>query len=357
MISLFDPLSFQSGLTIKNRIALAPMTNLQSHEDGSLGEDELRFLTMRAKGGFGLIETCAAHVAKDGQGWVGELGIFDDALLPGLTKLATSLRENGAASFVQIFHGGLRADPALSGSTPWSASASTDPAARQATTEDIARVISEFGAAAERAEKAGFDGVEIHGAHGYVITQFLSTTQNRRTDSWGGSLEGRARLAREITREVRRRTKSSFTVGIRLSPEDFGNARGLDLDETLEVAKELAVDGVDFIHASLWRAQENTKKRPHSHAVSLLRDVLPPHVKIFVAGEIWTKRDAQALLERGADVVALGRAGIVNPSWPLDVAKDGWEPDRPPVAAEQLSERGLGEPFVDYMRARKGFVA
>src|ERR1044071_602226 len=95
MTSLFDPLAFRTGLTASNRIVLAPLTNMQSHADGSLGDDELRWLTSRAEGGYGIVMTCAAHVATDGQGWPGELGVFDDALLPGLTMLASALHDRG----------------------------------------------------------------------------------------------------------------------------------------------------------------------------------------------------------------------------------------------------------------------
>ncbi|MET0594969.1 MAG: NADH:flavin oxidoreductase, partial [Polyangiaceae bacterium] len=192
MKSLFEPLTFRTGLTSKNRVVLAPMTNKQSHDDGSLGEEELRWLVSRAAGGFGVVMTCAAHVAKDGQGWAGELGVFDDSLLPGLTRLATELHEKGAVAILQIFHGGMRADRAASGIEPWSAVASDG--VRAATEHDIARVIAEFGAAAKRAEKAGFDGIEIHGAHGYLITNFLSPHTNKRTDRYGGPLENRMRF-------------------------------------------------------------------------------------------------------------------------------------------------------------------
>src|SRR5262245_57039859 len=164
MISLFDPLEFRTGLSAHNRIVLAPLTNMQSNADGSLGEDEFRWLTSRADGGYGIVMTCAAHVARDGQGWAGELGVFDDALMPGLARLASALRDSGAASIVQIFHGGVRADRAVTGIEPWSASEGDG--ARAATCEDIHRVIGQFADAADRSKRAGFDGVEIHGAHG-----------------------------------------------------------------------------------------------------------------------------------------------------------------------------------------------
>ena len=248
--ALFDPLVFRTGLRARNRIVLAPLTNMQSEPDGSLGDAELRWLTSRAAGGFGVVTTCAAHVSRDGQGWPGELGVHDDALQPGLSTLSAALHEQGAVSIVQIFHGGLRADPALIGATPWSAS-DVD-GARAATDEDIARVIAQFADAAARSRDAGFDGVEIHGAHGYLFTQFLSATQNRRSDAWGGPLEHRARLLRETLRAVRARVGPQFTVGVRLSPEDFGNARGLDLDESVQTARWLADDGADYVHLSLW---------------------------------------------------------------------------------------------------------
>ena len=358
MKSVLEPFVFRTGLTCRNRIALAPMTNQQSHADGTLAGDERDWLFSRADGGFGLVATCAAHVAKDGQGWPGELGIFDDLQLPGLTTLASGLRARGAASMVQIFHGGLRADRKVTGTLPWSAIAS-DGDARAATEEDLARVVKEFGDAAVRAQTAGFDGVEIHGAHGYLLTQFLSAT-NQRSDAWGGSLENRARLVRHVTREVRARTRaggSTFTVGVRLSPEDFGNAKGMDLDESVQTARWLVDDGVDFVHVSLWEAQLLTKKRPTEHAVGIFRAALPSDVAVFVAVSVWTRAEAEALLERGADAIALGRSAIVNPDWPLRVGDGTWEPKRPPVTIAELRERSLGPAFAAYMRRWKGFVS
>lgn len=353
-MSLFDPLTFRTGLTARNRVVLAPMTNKQSHADGSLGDDELRWLQSRAEGGFGVVMTCASHVAKDGQGWPGELGIFDDSLLPGLTTLASALKDRGAVSMVQIFHGGLRADPAVSGSVPWSASAAEG--VREATPDDLARVVQQFAAAALRAKRAGFDGVELHGAHGYLFTQFLSTDQNRRADAWGGPLENRARLLREALRAVRAQVGPSFTVGVRLSPENFGNAKGLDLDESVQTARWLAEDGADFVHLSLWRALEPTAKRPHEHALPIFRAALPSDVAIFAAGTLWTRTEAEQVLALGADAVALGRSAIVNRDWPRRAQQEAWQPRRPPVTFDELRAEGLSEAFAGYMRSWKGFV-
>jgi hypothetical protein len=354
MSRLLEPVTFRSGATSKNRIALAALTNAQSHEDGTLGDEELQWLERRARGGFGLVATCASHVAREGQGFAGELGIWGDQHLEGLTRLASALNAHGAMSVVQIFHGGARAIASPSGEQPFSASPSEG--VRAATEADLARVIAQFADAAARAQRAGFGGVELHGAHGYLLTQFLSATGNVRSDAWGGALAGRARLIREVTRAVRARAPAPFVVGVRLSPEDFGNARGLDLDESAQVADWLAEDGVDFVHLSLWDAHQNTKKRPDQHALTVFRAALPPEVRLIVAGALWSRQEAEAMLDLGADLVALGRAGIANPDWALHVAEPAWQPTRPPLSPGALRERAVSDVFVQYLRKFKGFV-
>jgi 2,4-dienoyl-CoA reductase-like NADH-dependent reductase (Old Yellow Enzyme family) len=351
-MSLVEPLVFKNGVTAKNRVALAAMTNSQSHADGTLGDDELAWLTHRAKGGFGIITTCASHVAKDGQGWVGELGTFSDAHIPGLTRLAGAMRAEGALTFAQLFHGGLRADPELTGERPWSASEGDG--IRAATESDITRVIGQFADAAARCHKAGLDGVELHGAHGYLLTQFLSVTDNRRTDGWGGSLENRARLIRQVMQAVRKRVPASFVVGVRISPEDFGQAKGMDLDESVQTARWLEEDGADFIHLSLWRSATMTQKRPAEHAATVFRAAVS--VPLFVAGGIWTKEEGEHILSLGADGIALGRSAIANAAWPKRIQDPTWQPQRPPLTPEALQAEGLSPAFVGYMRRWKNFV-
>jgi 2,4-dienoyl-CoA reductase-like NADH-dependent reductase (Old Yellow Enzyme family) len=281
--------------------------------------------------------------------------VFADRLLPGLTRLAQGLRAEGAAALVQIFHGGVRADSKASGLPTFSASATEG--ARAASEEDIERVILDFGQAARRVEAAGFHGVEIHGAHGYLFTQFLSVTQNQRTDQWGGPLENRARLLLRAFDEVRKQTSPTFTVGVRLSPENFGNAKGLDLDESLQVARWLAERGADFLHISLWEALNNTAKRPNEHALPLFRAVVGPQIPLLVAGKIWTRGEAEQLLALGADAVALGRSAILNPEWPQQAVSPVFVPMRPPVTIADLRALDLNADFAEYMRRWPGFVA
>jgi 2,4-dienoyl-CoA reductase-like NADH-dependent reductase (Old Yellow Enzyme family) len=357
MSPLLQPLELRPGVVAPNRVWLAPLTNMQSHADGTLSDDELGFLAARADGGFGLVETCAAYVAPEGKAWPGELGVHDEAMLPGLRRLAARIHRGGALGCVQLFHGGLRAKREVSGLPTWSASVYEEPdleTPRAGTEEDVATAVGAFAAAARRCAQAGFDAVELHGAHGYLLSQFLSAVYNRRTDRWGGPLEHRARLIREVLRAVRA-AAPSLAVMVRLSPEDFGQAKGIDLDETIQVARWLAEDGMDVLHLSLWRSALPTTKRPEHHAVPLFREAVGAGVRIVTAGQIWTREEAEGQLAFGADAVALGRAAIANPDWPR-LAHGAGPIARPPLRPAELRERALSETFVGYMRNWKGFV-
>ena len=339
------------------------MTNKQSHPDGSLHDHELDWLARRASGGFGIVTTCAAHVSLDGQGWEGELGVYSDTLLPGLERLASAISSAGALGIVQIFHGGVRAPSSLTGQQPWSATA-FDLAERHferprpATEADILGTIEAFAAAAARCEKAGFDGVELHGAHGYLLAQFLGRHTNTRGDIWGGDdLHDRARLILEALRAVRARVSDRFIVGVRISPEL--KDMGVDFDESLQVARWLAEAGADFVHVSLWDAWKRADKHPDSEKplTTWFREALPDTCPLMIAGGVWTPQQAQQILDQGADFVAMARAAIGHPRWPqLAMDDPSYAPPRPPFTPEHLAAAALSPPFIDYMRRWPGFV-
>lgn len=353
MNELLTPFAFANGVTAPNRLWLAPLTNLQSHDDGTLSDDEFRWLERRAVGGFGVLESCATHVLPDGRAWSGQLGVWGDAMRDGWRRLAGMARSHETLLLAQLFHGGGRA-AGSEGRLPWSASAGEG--IEEASEAQVEKARDAFVAAAQRVEAAGGSGVELHGAHGYLLGQFLSTTTNRRTDRWGGDLEGRARLLRETLRAVKRVVAPGFVVGVRLSPENFAQITGLDLDESLQVAAWLAEDGADFVHVSLWDASRNTAKRPDAHPVTLFRDAVPSQVPIVTAGGVWTADDARRQLDLGATAVAVGRAAILNPDWPRTVAAEGGVPARTPTTADALRTVAVGEKFIDYLRGRPGFV-
>ncbi|MEL6343899.1 MAG: NADH:flavin oxidoreductase [Myxococcota bacterium] len=361
---MFEPWTFaRSGLTASNRLVVAAMTNKQSNPDGSLHARELRWLTRRAAGGFGMVATCAAHVRLDGQGWPGELGVYDDVLMPGLRELAGGLSSHGALGVVQLFHGGLRAPSDLTGQQPISAAAFTPAregaeSSRPATEDEILAIIASFAAAAARCEAAGFQGVELHGAHGYLLSQFLGQTLNTRTDDWGGpSLENRARLLMTTLRAVRERVSAGFLVGVRISPEltDIG----VELDDSLQVAAWLAEGGADFVHVSLWDAWKRTKRYPDDPTplTTRFRQALPDACPLMIAGGIWSRAQAEAVCEQGADFIALARAAIAHPDWPRAARADpNYAPAHPPFTPEALEAAALSPRFVDYMRRWPGFV-
>ena len=249
MNDLYSSLSFKRGPAMKNRFMLAPLTNSQSHEDGSLSDDEFHWLTKRAEGGFGLTMTCAAHVQIEGKGFPGQLGIFSDDQLPGLTRLASKIKEHESIAIAQLYHGGMRCPSDVIGMQPVSSSDSEKWGARAMTTQEVETMIGAFVTAAARAEKAGFDGVELHGAHGYLLAQFLSPEVNKRTDRFGGSLANRSAPMFEIIEGIRSVCGDDFMIGMRLSPERFG----MDLGEVIEIAQKLMKDGlIEFLDMSLW---------------------------------------------------------------------------------------------------------
>lgn len=356
MADLFDALTFAHGPAMRNRFMLAPLTNSQSHADGKLSDDEFHWLTLRARGGFGLTMTCAAHVQALGQGFPGQLGIFSDAHMEGLTRLAAGLKAEGTLAVVQLHHAGMRAPPQLIGTRPVCPSDDAETGARELPLAEVEQLAEDFVVAATRAERAGFDGVEIHGAHGYVVCQFLSAEVNRRNDRYGGTLENRARLLFDIIAGIRARCRHDFNVGVRLSPERFG----MQLPEVCTVAQRLMTEGqVDYIDLSLWDAF----KEPQDEALrgrtllSYFTGLERGSVRLGATGKITTGQDAARCLAAGVDFVAIGRAAILHHDFPERVrANADFESVKLPVPADHLRREGLGPTFIDYMKTWKGFV-
>jgi 2,4-dienoyl-CoA reductase-like NADH-dependent reductase (Old Yellow Enzyme family) len=357
MPSLFSPLSFQHGPAMKNRFMLAPLTNLQSHVDGRLSDDEYHWLTLRAQGGFGLTMTCASHVQARGQGFPGQLGCWSDAHREGLQRLAAGIHDAGSLAFVQLHHAGMRSPAGLIGTQPVCPSDDAETGARALSLAEVEELREDFVAAAMRADRAGFDGVELHGAHGYILSQFVSPKYNRRDDRYGGSLEQRGRLVFEIVAGIRARCRPDFTLGIRVSPERFG----LELGEMRTFVQQLLLDGrLDFVDLSLW----DTFKLPNEAAfqdrplLDWFMDLDRGSVRLGVAGRIMDGATAQKCLEHGADFVTIGRGAVLHHDFPERVrANPGFAAIPLPVTVEHLRAEGLGPAFIDYMKTWQGFVA
>jgi 2,4-dienoyl-CoA reductase-like NADH-dependent reductase (Old Yellow Enzyme family) len=356
--ALNDPLSLTRGPAWANRIALAPMTNWQSQADGTLGDDEFRWLTMRARGGFGLTMTCAAHVQAAGQGFPGQLGAWSDAHLPGLERLARGIHDGGSVACLQLYHGGRRADPALTGQpavAPWE---DAETGARALTTEDVEQVMRDFVAAARRAERAGFDGVELHGAHGYLLAQFLDAGLNQRDDGWGGSFDGRTRIVFELIDAVRAATGAQFQLGLRLSPERFGMA----MNESLALAQQVMGTGkLDYLDMSLWDCFKPPQDPAYADRPLIAHFAALPRgdTKLGVAGKILDAATARSCLEAGADFVSIGRGAMLHHDFARRALADPqFRCIERPVSRAHLEAEGLGPAFLQYVSSTwPNFVA
>lgn len=345
-----------------NRLVLAPMTNQQSHSDGTVSDEEIRFLEMRASGGVATIVTCAMYVQQDGKAWNGQLGICDVSHFRALRRLTGALRKYGVCTIAQLFHAGSRADSSVSGCRVWSASdifhrKTGQKIADSATEEDIHRVIQSFEKSAIGAAEAGFDGVEIHAAHGYLIHQFLSAATNHRSDDWGGGAHKRRRFLMEILHSIQRQVKGNLIVGVRISPEDFSFFSGIDFDESLETARILLHSEIDYLDISLWDALKNPNKYPDGPKAITYFSQLKQNSDTLLrtAGGIWTSAQGQMVLDLGTDLLAIGRAAIAYHDLPKRwISNSPLTP--PPYTEEHLQMEGLSSPFIKYMKRWPDFV-
>ena len=349
MIDLLSPLTLSRGPSLKNRFMLAPLTNTQSFDDGRLSEEEYRWLTMRAQGGFGLTMTCASHVQAIGKGFPGQLGVFSDDHLEGLKRLSSKIKASGSVAICQIHHAGMRSPEELIGQKPVCPSDNKEFNARALSYDEVENLRDDFIKAAIRSEQAGFDGVELHGAHGYILAQFLSPEINQRDDQYGQSLSNRSRLLYEIIDGVRRECNKDFILGVRLSPERFG----LRLNEITILAEELMTSGkIDFLDMSLW----DVFKEPEDEAfkgkklISYFTELRRGNTRLGVAGSIKTPRDAEKTMAEGVDWIMLGRAGMLHHNFPKMYEADrNFTPIEIPVTEEYLMNEGLSEKFIQYI--------
>lgn len=350
---LFSGLSLHRGPAWKNRFALAPLTNTQSNPNGSISDDELNWLSMRAAGGFGLTMTCAIAVESNGRGYAGQLGVWDDTHIDGLARLARSIKSHGSVACAQLAHSGPRA---LDGLDRVGVMADAESGVIALTETGVEVLIDSFVKAAKRAEAAGFDGVEIHAAHGFLPAQFLSPELNRRHDRWGGSLENRTRLIRDILRRIRDESRADFQLGLRLSPERFG----LRMAEVLDVAQTIMLSGVvDWLDMSLWDVLKAPEEPEFAHKplMSWFTELDRGTARLGVAGNVMGAADAVQALDMGADFVLIGKGAILAHDFPNKVAADPQYQSPPrPVREEALRVQGLGPAFIDYMRSFGGFV-
>jgi 2,4-dienoyl-CoA reductase-like NADH-dependent reductase (Old Yellow Enzyme family) len=251
MSKLFES-SEINGLQLENRFVRSATWEGMATDEGACTPELIDLMVTLAKGGVGLIITSHAYVQKVGQAGFRQLGIYNDDMIPGLQEMAGAIHENWGKTVCQLAHAGFFANAQLSGQTPFAPSiveGIAEGPRRELTKEDIRNIIEAFAAAAKRAQTAGFDGVQIHAAHGYLLSQFISPLFNQRTDEYGGPIENRARMALEVTQAVRESVGSNFPVLIKLNSKEFVDG-GLTMQDFVQAGKMLADAGIDAIEIS-----------------------------------------------------------------------------------------------------------
>ncbi|MCG5242197.1 FAD-dependent oxidoreductase [Azospirillum doebereinerae] len=354
---LFSPGRLR-GLTLPNRLVMAPMESNLAAADGSVSDDMLAYYTARAAGGVGMVIVEYACVDRPlGLGGSPQLGIDDDALIASHRRLTDAIKAQGARACLQLFHAGRQTLRRFtSGQAPVAASPIACRVYREEprglTVPEIEALTVKFGEAAARAVAAGYDAVEIHGAHGYLIGGFLSGASNHRTDSYGGPLENRLRFPLAVIAAVREGAGEAPVI-FRLSAEEFVEG-GTGIDEALAMAPRLVAAGADALHVSTGTAERmdcnvDPVSAPQGWRVPLARQVRAvAGVPVLTVGVIRQPEVAeQAIADGSADFVALGRALLADPDWPAKAKRGAVEAIRPCTSCnwcvdQLLSHKRLG---------------
>jgi len=351
-VHLFEPLKLR-GVTLRNRIGVSPMCQYSS-EDGFANDWHLVHLGARAAGGAGLVIVEATAVEPRGRISPQDLGIWDDRHVAPLARVADFIRSQGAVPAIQLAHAGRKAsmarpweggrlvEPRAGGWTPVAPSAvpyyDADPAPHELAAPDMSMIVDAFAAGAQRARRAGFELVEIHAAHGYLINTFLSPLTNLRGDEYGGNFPGRTRFLREVTGAIRGVWPPELPLGVRLSCNDWADG-GWTITDTVKLARDLDLLGVDLIDCSSggavrWQQIPVGAGYNVPFAEAVRREA---GVATAAVGLITTPPHADEIVRNGrADLVLLARELLRDPYWPIRAALALGYRDRAPLPPQYL---------------------
>jgi 2,4-dienoyl-CoA reductase-like NADH-dependent reductase (Old Yellow Enzyme family)/thioredoxin reductase len=353
--SLFAPIKIKS-LDLVNRAVMPPMGTNLGNPDGTVSEANLAYIKRRARGGAGLIITEITSVHLSGSVIPNELGVYDDRFIPGLKKIADAVHAAGSKVALQLHHAGreslylLREKKAIAPSPIRSLVFGLTP--REINHEEIQEIITAFGAASARAVEAGFDAVEVHGAHGYLLTQFLSALSNKRDDEYGGSLSNRSRFMIEVLQEVRKTVGGDFPISLRLSVEECIKD-GYTFEDIQPILPELVKAGADILHASLGThgSPGGITSAPFEYQPGFnvwrakkLKEVVG--LPVIAVGRFTDPSLANEVIARGeADLVAFGRQYLADPDFLIKAREGRPEDIRKCIACNQgcIERLMLGE--------------
>ncbi|WP_340002597.1 NADH-dependent flavin oxidoreductase [Oceanobacillus sp. FSL K6-0127] len=328
----FSPYTFNNGVELKNRIIMAPMTNYSSNPDGTVSEEELAYYARRSKD-VSMVITACTYVTPNGKGFHNEFAGDRDEMIPSLSQLAKTIQNQGAKAILQIFHGGRMCPPELvphgdivsASAVPAEVAGAKTP--RALTETEVEEIVDAFGETARRAIEAGYDGVEIHGANGYLIQQFFSPHSNQREDRFGGSVEKRMTfplaIVDKIKSVVKEHADDSFIVGYRFSPEE-AETPGITMADSLKLVDTLAEKDLDYLHVSLQHFLSKARRGVedvNKTRIDYLLETIDNRVPLIGVGSIYSAEDARKAFETGVPLLALGRELIIDPDWVQKVAE------------------------------------
>lgn len=328
----FSPYTFNNGVELKNRIIMAPMTNFSSNPDGTVSEEELAYYARRSKD-VSMVITACTYVTPNGKGFHNEFAGDRDEMIPSLSQLAKTIQSQGAKAILQIFHGGRMCPPELvphgdivsASAVPAEVAGAKTP--RALTETEVEEIVDAFGETARRAIEAGYDGVEIHGANGYLIQQFFSPHSNQREDRFGGSIEKRMTfplaIVDKIKSVVKEHADDSFIVGYRFSPEE-AETPGITMADTIKLVDTLAEKDLDYLHVSLQHFLSKARRGVedvNKTRIDYLLETIDNRVPLIGVGSIYSAEDARKAFETGVPLLALGRELIIDPDWVQKVAE------------------------------------
>lgn len=322
MFDIKNGYTFKNGIKLRNRFVLAPMTTYSSNVDLTLSDEEEVYYNARAKS-FGMIITAATAVSKDAQAFENQISIRDDRYLESMTKLANTIKKEGSVAICQLQHGGRMSVPGLQINqrivAPSAIKANRDYAVvpEALKTSEIYDIIDDFKNAVKRAYKAGFDGIELHGANTYLLQQFVSGSSNKRTDEFGGDIQNRLRFIKLLLESVMDAKKTMlrpFIVGYRLSPEEI-EEDGITIDDTIQLVHLLKSFNLDYIHLSIKR-YDATSLRDESDTVPIVervQAVIRSQIPLIGVGALNSKTAVEKAHNLGMDLFGIGMAALADP--------------------------------------------
>jgi len=357
---LFAPFTLKN-LTLPNRIVMPGLASFLIEDNGAITEKTVEHYRRRAAGGPAMVIMEACSVASEGIVSPHQARIYHDRFTPGLARIARSMKSEGCVPGIQIHHGGRQTSPRVIGRKPFAPSLLPCPTIRgevePLSVDQIQNIVRQFGDAAVRAVEAGFELIEIHGAHGYLINQFLSSFSNVRDDAYGGDVSGRSRFAQEVIREVRRRVGKAFPIAFKISAQEFVPG-GLTVEESIAILRLLLDCGVDIVQVSAgndatpeWICQPMfMEKACLADSAEAVRKALG--IPVMAVGRINGPEIADEIIARGqADLVCIGRGLLADPKMPIKAREGRMDDIRTCIACntcmESIFRRGRVECLVN----------